>query len=93
MCVCVCVHCRNAGQSHVDWSYISLNSACDKAGGVRLPGDQSGHIVYTHTNANMVDPRDREERERQGNKLTFFRHLKWQHTRVRLDLEKKQSSV
>lgn len=37
-----------------------LKSACDadKAGGVRLPGDQSGHIVYTHTDANMADPRN-----------------------------------
>lgn len=55
-------------------------SACDKAGGVRLPGDQSGHTVYTHTDANMVDPRNREKGKRQGNESTFFGHLKWQHT-------------
>ncbi|KAA8593255.1 hypothetical protein FQN60_009371 [Etheostoma spectabile] len=37
-----------------------VQSACDadKAGGVRLPGDQSRHIVYTHTDANMVDPKN-----------------------------------
>lgn len=60
---------------HVDRSYISLKSACDKAGGVRLPGDQSGHTVY-----NMVDPRNREKGKRQGNESTFFGHLKWQPT-------------
>lgn len=50
----------NAGPSHADRSYIPLKSACDadKARGVRLPGDQSGHIVYTHNDANMVDPRN-----------------------------------
>lgn len=52
------------GQSHADRSNISLKSTCDadKAGGVRLPGDQSGHIVYTHTDANMVDPRNSAQR-------------------------------
>lgn len=29
-----------------------------KAAGVVLPGDQSGHIVYTHTDANTVGPQE-----------------------------------
>lgn len=47
-----------AGTSHANRSCFSLKSACgaDKVRGVRLPGDQSGHIVYTHADANMADP-------------------------------------
>lgn len=79
------VQCRNGGQSHADRSHISLKSACDadKAGGVRLPGDQSGHTVYTHTDANMVDPGKSVRRGGgKGEQCAFFEHLKWQHAQV-----------
>lgn len=63
---------RNACQSQVDRSCVFLKSACDKAGGFRLPADQSRHTVYTHTDANIVDPRNRKEGKRQGSESTLW---------------------
>lgn len=90
------VQCRNGGQSHADRSHISLKSACDadKAGGVRLPGDQSGHTVYTHTDANMVDPGKSVRRGGgKGEQCAFFEHLKWQHAQVGPESEWKHNAA
>lgn len=46
-----------------------------KLGGDTLPGDQPRHIVHMHTDANMVDPKERgtEEGERdRGREIVCF---------------------
>jgi len=54
-------------------------------------GNQSRHIVYTHTGANMVDPGELSTGRRGkrlcggqegGGVLFFLEHLKWQCVRV-----------